>query len=125
VFYFAYVNKEKLQGMRKNIRITIFILAPMLLLSCQIFAQKQVVVSGKVCDKYNEPIPGIEIQIKGSQSAVLSNMDGDYSLCIPDSIKSCTIVFNLMGYKKQEYLFGRDTNSLSKYSLTLLKDEKN
>ncbi|MEO3408052.1 alpha-2-macroglobulin family protein [Mucilaginibacter sp. CAU 1740] len=49
------------------------------------------VVTGRVIDGYNAPLPGVKITIKGSDISTLSNSFGYYKIKVP---KSSTLVFS-------------------------------
>lgn len=47
---------------------------------CCASAFAQTTVTGKVVDKKGEPIPGAKVQVKGTGTSVLTNMDGTFSI---------------------------------------------
>lgn len=57
-------------------------------------------VTGTVTDNNNEPLPGVNILIKGSLVGTITDMDGRYSLSIdaPDQ----TLIFSFIGYLREE-----------------------
>ena len=81
------------------------------------------VIKGVVLDKQtNEPLPFVNIYIKpengqGPVYGTVSDIDGNYSLKIPDSLrtKSFTLVFMYVGFDKQEIQVNRlsDNHSLN------------
>lgn len=81
----------------KLIRYSIFLL----LLFCVFQVEAQTVrVTGTVLDDEGEPLPGVNILIKGSVSGTVSDLDGHYSLNIegPDQ----TLVYSFVGYLTEE-----------------------
>ncbi|MDP4203122.1 MAG: carboxypeptidase-like regulatory domain-containing protein [Bacteroidota bacterium] len=54
-------------------------------------------ICGKVLDAQGEAIPGASITIKGTSIGTISNMDGDFCICVPDKNRMLTI--NFIGYK--------------------------
>ena len=84
--------------MRK--KFVIFALA-ILATGLQVFAQN--VVAGKVVDDQGEPLVGVGIQIKGTQSGAMTDLDGNYSLVVSPS---STLVFSYIGYLTQEVAVG-------------------
>lgn len=57
-------------------------------------------VTGNVVDESNFPLPGVSILIKGTGSGTITDLDGDYSLEVPD--ENAVLVFSFMGYASQE-----------------------
>lgn len=59
-----------------------------------------VTVSGRVLDEKNQPIPGVSVLIKGTQTGTVTDVDGKYHINIPDN--SAILVFNSIGFVRQE-----------------------
>ncbi|EPR73164.1 TonB-dependent receptor [Winogradskyella psychrotolerans RS-3] len=73
----------------------------LMLLQCFLgFAQEQV-ITGKITDVNNMPLPGASIIEKGTKNGAMSTMDGDYTIELknPDAI----LVFHYIGFKTVEY----------------------
>jgi TonB-linked SusC/RagA family outer membrane protein len=65
-------------------------------------------VSGTVADAANsDPIPGASILIKGTQTGSMTDINGKYSLNVP---QGATLVFSYIGYENFEVLIGTQTN---------------
>jgi len=66
-------------------------------------------VSGTVTDKDDgTPIPGVNVVVKGTNFGAITDIDGKYSLSVPD--RDATLVFSFIGYVTQEIpLNGRTT----------------
>lgn len=61
----------------------------------------QITISGKVTDTYGEAIPGVNVMVKGiSHIGTITNLEGQYSLEVPDS--TSVLVFSFVGMKSQE-----------------------
>ncbi len=71
-----------------------------------LFAQKK--VSGTVYDNKKEPIPGVTIIEKGTSNGIISDMDGNYIITVPDD--NAILVFSFIGMKAQEITVGAQTN---------------
>jgi hypothetical protein len=56
-------------------------------------------VSGTLTDEYGEPIPGVNILIKGTTIGTVSDLDGKYSIGAP---MGATLVFSFIGYASYE-----------------------
>jgi TonB-linked SusC/RagA family outer membrane protein len=61
-------------------------------------------VSGKVVDKSNEPLVGVNIIIKGSTTGVVSGSDGTYAINVPS--ESAVIVASYLGMATREIAVG-------------------
>ncbi len=62
-------------------------------------------ISGKVTDQNGEPLPGVVIIVKGTDSAAVSGDSGRYS--IGTASGEDTLVFSMLGYESQEIRVGR------------------
>ena len=61
--------------------------------------QKQ--VTGAVTDAVTgEPLPGVNIIVEGTSNGVITNMDGNYTIEIPN--ENSTLVFSYVGYLKKK-----------------------
>lgn len=69
-----------------------------LLLTIPLFAQEQ--VSGTVKDNNNEFLPGVSIQIKGTSEGTITDIDGRFTLRVPDL--RTVLVFSFVGMETQE-----------------------
>src|SRR5260221_14265449 len=45
---------------------------------------EEISVSGKVTDENNQPLPGVNILVKGTTNGTTSDANGDYSLTVAD-----------------------------------------
>jgi hypothetical protein len=79
--------------MNKAFLILIFTLLPYL-----VHAQEGI-VQGRLIESSGNPLPGVTIQIKGTQDAVVTDMDGNYSItCKVGDV----LVFQMVGFSNQE-----------------------
>ncbi len=69
------------------------------------FAQEKT-VTGKVTDADGLPIPGANIQVKGTDQGTQTDFDGNFSLEVSSDQ---TLVFSYLGYEKQEIPVGDQT----------------
>lgn len=67
-------------------------------LPASIFAQTDLVkVTGTVTDETNQPVPGVNVLLKGSSNiGTVTDIEGKYTLNIP---KDATLIFKFVGYK--------------------------
>ena len=61
--------------------------------------QAQKTVTGTVTSEKGEPLPGVTIIVKGTQTGTISGPDGKYSIAVPDT---AVLVFSFVGYETQE-----------------------
>lgn len=68
----------------------------------------EITVKGKVVDENGVGLPGVAIKVKDSTLGTITDMDGNYSLSLPDG--NATLVFSFIGYNAQSIaLNGRTT----------------
>lgn len=70
--------------------------------------QEQKTVSGKVVDNEGLPMPGVTVLIKGSSIATVTDIEGEFSLKIPENASS--LVFSFIGMKTKEVEIGSQTH---------------
>jgi TonB-linked SusC/RagA family outer membrane protein len=90
---------------------SLFVLLFMATLFCS-FTEKtetmqSVAISGTVTDLQNEPLPGVTVTVKGTAIGVISDVNGKYSINVPD--KNAILVFSFIGYVTQEINIGNQT----------------
>ena len=61
-------------------------------------------ISGRVTDKQGDPLIGVSIIAKGANKGTITNIDGYYSLTVPDK---SVIQFSYVGYDTQELKLGK------------------
>ena len=73
------------------------------LLMCVPFAlaQSPAKVTGKVIDDLGEPMIGVSVQVKGTTSGAITDIDGNYSVNVEPG---ATLVFSYVGYIPQEHV---------------------
>ena len=73
------------------------------LLMCVPFAMAQgpAKVTGKVIDDLGEPMIGVSVQVKGTASGAITDIDGNYSVNVEPG---ATLVFSYVGYIPQEHV---------------------
>lgn len=82
-------------------KFLILLLMPLLsiFMAVDAFAQ-QMVVTGQVTDETDFGMPGVNVQVKGTTTGVITDMDGNYSIEVPSS--KSVLVFSFIGYTTQE-----------------------
>ncbi len=66
-------------------------------------ALAQNTINGKVTGSDGEEIPGVTIVIKGANSGTTTDLEGNYTLSVPED---ATLVFSFVGYQMQEVVVG-------------------
>ncbi|RZM21908.1 MAG: SusC/RagA family TonB-linked outer membrane protein, partial [Pedobacter sp.] len=59
-------------------------------------------VSGKVTDEKGIGLPGVSVQIKGTNIGAVTDGNGLYSLSVPDELASKNLTFSYLGYVSQD-----------------------
>ncbi|MDP3469373.1 MAG: SusC/RagA family TonB-linked outer membrane protein [Daejeonella sp.] len=65
-----------------------------------------IVVRGQIKDSKGETLPGVSIKVKGTEIGASSDIDGRYSLTVPDN---AILVFTYIGYVTQEVAVNNQT----------------
>ncbi len=68
------------------------------------FAQRK--VTGTVTDDTETPLPGVSVIVKGTTVGTVTDIDGNFSLTVPESGK--ILVFSFIGMKMQEVVITSD-----------------
>lgn len=79
--------------------ITIFLC----LMTVHIGLMAQTTVSGTVTETNNQPLPGVNIIIKGTTDGTITDVDGKYSI---DANQGDVLVFSFLGFQSQEATVG-------------------
>ena len=69
-----------------------------ILFSAPLFSQSTAIVKGKVSDKNNKPVQGVNIAVMGEPGGVASDEDGAYSLKVPAG-RPIEVVFSFIGFE--------------------------
>ena len=64
-------------------------------------------ITGTVTDENGEPLPGVNVVIKGSSTGTITDLDGKFSIKVEDS--SAILVFSYVGYLIKEVTVGSQT----------------
>lgn len=81
-------------------------------------------VTGKVTDVSGEILPAVSVVVKGTSVGVSTNMDGLYTITIPEGISNPVLVFSFIGYTdKVEHIGNRSTINVSMSSEISKLDE--
>ncbi len=90
----------------KRQRILLLIFS--ILISGLINIQAQITVTGKIVSAIDqEPLPGVNVVVKGTNIGTISDIDGNYSISVPST--DVTLVFSMVGMLTEEVLVGNQT----------------
>lgn len=76
---------------------------------------QDVTVTGRVVDANGEPLPGVTIAIPGTTTGTATDMDGFYSLSVPEG---STLVFSFIGFETKRIEIGQQNI----INVTLMED---
>lgn len=65
---------------------------------------QQRTVTGLVIDNLKEPMPGLTVMLKGTETGTITNIDGKFSISVPGN--NAVLVFSFVGYNTQEVAVG-------------------
>ena len=77
-----------------------FIIMPSMKVIAEIGDQQSITVTGTVKSDAGELLPGVSIVVKGTSTGVITNIDGNYSISVPNA--QSTLVFSFVGMQQQE-----------------------
>ncbi len=67
----------------------------------------EIPIAGVVLDENKEPLPGVSVLLKGSSKGTSTDLDGKFSIEVPDS--RSVLVFSFVGYQNEEVVVGNST----------------
>jgi TonB-linked SusC/RagA family outer membrane protein len=95
-----------------------FLLWGLLFLLAPAMAQKQQVLSGRVADEKNQPLPGVTVLVKNTTTGTSTGADGTFSLTV--TTDNPVLVLSYIGYKSQEV----PVNGRSQIEVSMVGDEQ-
>lgn len=63
------------------------------------------IIKGKVIDVNGQPLVGATVQAKDMQTGTVSDVDGSFSLAVPDNAKNVVLVVSYVGYLTKEVIW--------------------
>lgn len=82
------------------------LLVTVFLTAFTLYAQRE--ITGTVMDENSQPLPGVNVFIKGTTTGTITDAEGNYSLRAPEDPEA-VIVFSSIGYGTQEIPIGDQT----------------
>ena len=69
--------------------------------------QEGIEIRGTIVDENGDPLPGVNIVVKGTAIGTITNMDGSYMIDVPN--ENTTLAFSSVGFVTQEIIVGNQT----------------
>lgn len=66
-------------------------------------------ITGKVTDSSGDALPGASILVKGTSIGVISDLEGEFQVTIPDGVSDPVLVFSFIGFENQEIEVGNQS----------------
>ncbi|MFD3000007.1 SusC/RagA family TonB-linked outer membrane protein [Pontibacter toksunensis] len=106
-----------------------------IMMSIECFAQGTTTVTGTVVDEESgQPLPGVSVQVRGTNIGATTGISGEFSLQVPEPAASQTLIFRYVGYTRSERVIGNqstidvglvlDTKQLSEVVVTAFGIER-
>jgi len=74
----------------------------------QTVREQAIIINGKVTDTKGAPLPGVTVKLKGSQIASITNINGEFTINVPD--RQGVLVFTSVGFDPREVKINNQTN---------------
>lgn len=87
-------------------RLGLWMLVLCTAISSLAFGQDQ--VSGRVTTEQDEPLPGVNVLVKGTTQGTTTDANGRFTLAVPDR-NEAVLTFSFIGYANQEIAIGNRT----------------
>jgi TonB-dependent starch-binding outer membrane protein SusC len=118
------IKRNSAKTMHKFLRLTLFLIfIGMLCIPGEVYSrennsfakntlqkinQTQIKITGRVTSSSSgEPLPGVNIIIKGTTTGVVTDIDGNYTINVPD--EKTILVFSFIGFLSEEVTVGSQT----------------
>ena len=101
--YLRLILLPNLSMFMKNVYKSLSALILLLVFASSV-AMAQRVVTGTVLDEYDVGLPGVSVLVKGTTTGTATDIDGKFSLNVPND--QAVLVFSFIGYAKIEQVVG-------------------
>ncbi len=85
---------------------SLFLFVMMSLLSYAQNSKTEKIISGNVIDYAGKPLPGVNVNVKGAKTGIVTDFDGHYALAVKEG---STLVFTFIGMKTEERVVGKSS----------------
>lgn len=110
-------EKERTKPFSKKVHFITYFLMFFLLIGSNAYAQNKITVKGVVTDGNGEPLIGATVAEKGTTNAMMTGIDGDYTLSV---LPNGTLTVTYIGFHPQEVA----VNGQTSINVTLVEDSK-
>ena len=69
--------------------------------------QQGIAITGKISDQFGEPMPGVNVFVKGTTTGFVADINGNYSITVPN--QNTVLVFSFIGFTSQDITVGNRT----------------
>ena len=80
----------------------------LMLFVAQVMLAQTRTITGKVTDAQSEPLAGVNVVVKGTQLGTMTDMDGNFTLSVPNGSKE--LVASFVGFETQTIALGNKNN---------------
>ena len=99
------VLSKKVTKWKNKAFLFVFLLS---LCTAMVVAQQGITVSGTVTDDFDDPLPGVNVRVKGTSIGMITDANGRFQLNVPNA--ETILVFSYVGFVTVEIpLNGRNT----------------
>lgn len=91
----------------KKFTLLLFITAFLVLTSVSVIYAQRKVISGKVVDKDQQALPGVNVLVTGTSSGTTTSADGTYTLEVPANAE--TLTYSFIGFESKVMTIGNQT----------------
>ena len=81
---------------------------------------EEYIIKGKIVDEHSNPLPGVTVRIKGTNTGSVSDQEGKFTLTV--NSMSTKLVFTYIGYKKLEQIVSKNMKIMMRDDLELLNE---
>ena len=64
-------------------------------------------VTGKVIDEFGQPLPGVNVLVKGTTTGTVTDIEGNYTLSVPSD--NTILIYSFVGYITEEVVVGNQS----------------
>lgn len=91
----------------KKFTLLLFVTAFLVLTSVSVIYAQRKVVTGKVVDKDQQSLPGVNVLVTGTSSGTTTGADGSYTLEVPNGAE--TLTYSFIGFEAKVVTIGNQT----------------
>lgn len=92
--------------MKKTFKFSL--LAGLIIAFAQFAYGQEITVTGTVTESSGDPLPGVNVVLKGTVTGSITDLDGKYSITVPDA--SAVLTFSYIGFRTQDITVENQTN---------------